>query len=173
MLFWPFVCYCPHCERRFREEEGAKLPRVIDWHNPTWTAFQRGRERWMKEFAGMLTDAVRRTRPTMTSTHQLSPVLHDWRMAMPYDLTDVCDYASGDFYGPPAQQSLVCKIFEDLSVRKPFEFMTSRCIESVGPRDDEVGFQDGDAGFPRSGLLGGIHVHRRHRSGRNSQSQGL
>lgn len=129
MLFWPFVCYCPHCEQRFREEEGASLPTVIDWHNPVWMAFQRARERWMKELAGLLTDAVRRTRPAMTSTHQLSPVLHDWRTAMPYDLTDVCDYASGDFYGPPEQQSLVCKIFEDLSVRKPFEFMTSRCTD--------------------------------------------
>lgn len=129
MLFWPFVCYCPHCQRRFQDEEGAKLPTVIDWHDPVWMAFQRARERWMKELAGLLTDAVRRARPSMTSTHQLSPVLHDWRTAMPYDLTDVCDYASGDFYGPPAQQSLVCKIFEDLSVRKPFEFMTSRCID--------------------------------------------
>ncbi len=62
MLFWPFVCYCPHCERRFQEEEGAKLPRVIDWHNPTWMAFQRARERWMKEWP-----AAHGSRPPHTS----------------------------------------------------------------------------------------------------------
>ncbi|PTY02318.1 hypothetical protein DB346_09410 [Verrucomicrobia bacterium LW23] len=128
MLFWPFACYCPHCKSRFLKEEGKELPVIVNWNDPTWMAFQRARERWMKELAGLLTEVVRRVRPSMTATHQLSPVLHGWRMAMPYDLTDVCDYASGDFYGPPAHQSFVCKIFEALSVRKPFEFMTSRCI---------------------------------------------
>ncbi len=129
MLFWPYACYCPHCKSRFLKEEGKTLPTVIDWNNPTWMAFQRARERWMSEMAGLLTAAVRRTRPSMTVTHQLSPVLGEWRAAMPYSLTEHCDYASGDFYGPPIQQSVVCKIFEALSVRKPFEFMTSRCLD--------------------------------------------
>ena len=129
MLFWPYACYCPHCKARFLNEVGQPIPAIIDWNNPVWMAFQRARERWMSELAGLLTAAVRRTRPAMTATHQLSPVLHDWRTAMPYSLTDHCDYASGDFYGPPIQQSVVCKIFEAISVRKPFEFMTSRCID--------------------------------------------
>lgn len=128
MLFWPYACYCPHCKARFFEEEGQIIPTIIDWNNPVWMAFQRARERWMSELAGLLTAAVRRTRPAMTVTHQLSPVLHGWRTAMPYSLTEHCDYASGDFYGPPIHQSVVCKIFEAISVRKPFEFMTSRCV---------------------------------------------
>ena len=129
MLFWPYACYCPHCKARFLKEEGSEIPSVVDWNNATWMAYQRARERWMSELAGLLTAAVRRTRPSMTVTHQLSPVLHGWRTAMPYSLTEHCDYASGDFYGPPIQQSVVCKIFEALSVRKPFEFMTSRCLD--------------------------------------------
>ena len=128
MLFWPYACYCPHCKARFFKEEGQAIPAIIDWNNPVWMAFQRARDRWMSELAGLLTAAVRRTRPAMTATHQLSPVLHGWRTAMPYSLTEHCDYASGDFYGPPIQQSVVCKIFEAISVRKPFEFMTSRCV---------------------------------------------
>ena len=128
MLFWPYACYCKHCEARFLKEEGRVIPTVIDWNNRVWMAFQRARERWMSELAGLLTAAVRRTRPSMTATHQLSPVLHGWRTAMPYSLTEHCDYASGDFYGPPIQQSVVCKIFEAISVKKPFEFMTSRCL---------------------------------------------
>ncbi|MFZ4776060.1 MAG: alpha-L-fucosidase [Terrimicrobiaceae bacterium] len=129
MLFWPYACYCAHCSARFAKEEGGSIPTVIDWNNPKWMAYQRARERWMSELAGLLTAAVRRTRPSMTVTHQLSPVLHGWRTAMPYSLTEHCDYASGDFYGPPIQQSVVCKIFEAISVRKPFEFMTSRCLD--------------------------------------------
>ena len=129
MLFWPYTCYCPHCTARFLKEVGQPIPTVIDWNNPLWMAYQRARERWMSELAGLLTSAARRTRPTMTVTHQLSPVLHGWRTAMPYSLTEHCDYASGDFYGPPIQQSVVCKIFEAISVRKPFEFMTSRCTD--------------------------------------------
>jgi hypothetical protein len=128
MLFWPHVCYCDYCRKRFRAEAGAALPEVVDWNDPTWMAFQRARERWMAELAGLLTAAVRRTRPSMTVTHQMSPVLHGWGLAMPYYLTEHCDYCSGDFYGPAIQQSLVCKIFEAISTRKPFEFHTSRCV---------------------------------------------
>ncbi|XHR26697.1 MAG: beta-galactosidase trimerization domain-containing protein [Chthoniobacteraceae bacterium] len=129
MLFWPYICYCPHCRRRFKEENGHEIPTTIDWNNPVWTAFQQARERWMNEMAKALTDAVRRTRPSMTVTHQMSPVLHDWRFGMPFSLTDHCDYTSGDFYGPAIQQSLVCKLFEAISINKPFEFHTSRCMD--------------------------------------------
>ena len=128
MLFWPYVCYCPHCKARFLKEAGAEIPTVVDWNNPTWMAFQRARERWMSEFAGEITATVRRTAPSMTVTHQLAPVLHGWRMGMTYQLAEHCDYASGDFYGSPILQSAVCKIFEAISARKPFEFMTSRCL---------------------------------------------
>jgi len=129
MLFWPYVCYCTHCRERFRREEGRDLPVVIDWHDPVWMAFQRARENWMSELAGALTATVRRTRAGMSVTHQMSPVLLDWRLGMPYAITEHCDYASGDFYGPPTQQSVVCKIFEALSRNRPFEFMTSRCVD--------------------------------------------
>jgi hypothetical protein len=128
MLFWPHVCYCDYCRERFRAEAGAELPEIVDWNDPTWMAFQRCREKWMSELAGLLTDAVRRSRPSMTVTHQMSPVLHGWPLAMPYSLSEHCDYCSGDFYGPAIQQSLVCKIFEAISTRKPFEFHTSRCV---------------------------------------------
>ncbi len=129
MLFWPCPCYCHHCQARFKKEHGQELPTTINWNNPTWIAFQRSRENWMCEMAGDLTAEVRRARPAMTVTHQMSPILHDWRAGMPYAITEHCDYASGDFYGPPIQHSVACKIFEALSQNKPFEFMTSRCLD--------------------------------------------
>ena len=36
MPFWPDVCYCAHCTERFRREEGAEPPRIVDWDDPTW-----------------------------------------------------------------------------------------------------------------------------------------
>jgi hypothetical protein len=128
MLFWPHVCLCDWCRERFRQEAGLEIPAVVDWHDPAWMAFQRARERWMGEFAGLLTAAVRRARPSMTVTHQMSPVLHPWTLGMPYSLAEHCDYCSGDFYGPAIQQSLVCKIYEAISTAKPFEFHTSQCV---------------------------------------------
>jgi len=128
MLFWPHICCCDYCQERFQKETGQSIPKVINWNNSQWVSFQRARERWMYEFAGELTESVRRTRSSMTVTHQMSPVLAPWRLAMPFSLTDHCDYTSGDFYGPPVQQSVVCKIFEAISDKKPFEFHTSCCI---------------------------------------------
>lgn len=129
MLFWPYPCYCRHCAARFQKEAGRPLPRIVDWNDPVWVKFQRARERWMSELAGALTAAVRRTRPAMTATHQTGPVLLDWRGAMPYSILDHCDYATGDFYGSPVQQSVVCKIFNAISRHRPFEMMTSRCTD--------------------------------------------
>lgn len=128
MLFWPYLCYCKHCQARFQKEEGRSLPTTINWNDRAWMAFQRARERWMDEHAAELTAIVKKTRPSMTVTHQMSPILHDWRMAMPFSLTNHCDYTSGDFYGSPTQQSMAYKVFTSLSRNKPIEFMTSRCV---------------------------------------------
>lgn len=129
MLFWPYACYCPHCQERFQKEQGHPLPAVIDWHDPIWMAFQLSRERWMVELAGLLTAAARRAHPALSVTHNMSPVMFDWRLGMHYSITEHCDYASGDFYGPPIQQSVACKIFDSLSLNQPFEIMTSRCVD--------------------------------------------
>jgi hypothetical protein len=130
MLFWAWPCHCPHCQRRYAEETGfEKIPLTVNWNNPAWMAYQRGRERWMNELAGDLYATVKRIRPTMSVSHQSSPVLHDWRVAMPFDIFDNMDYPSGDFYGPPVQQSVACKIFDALTVRKPYEIVTSRSLD--------------------------------------------
>ena len=129
MLFWPHVCCCKYCEKRFEQKYGGEIPGTIDWNDRRWVGFQRMREEWMHEFTGLLTAAVRRSRPAMTVTHQMSPVLAPWSLGMPFSLIEHCDYASGDFYGPPIQQSVVCKIYESISTKKPFEFHTSRCVD--------------------------------------------
>jgi len=125
MTLWPDVCYCTHCIEKFRSEAGVEPPRIVDWDDPTWRKFQAARQRWMLEFAQDITHAIKETRP-ITVTHQYSSILHHWRFGAPLELRDAMDYACGDFYGGPAQHSLVCKTFHGLSLKRPIEFMTSR-----------------------------------------------
>ena len=125
MTFWPEVCYCPHCAERFWREQNAELPRIVDWNDPTWRAFQKSRPAWLLEFAEAVTGAVKKIRP-ITVNHQYSTIFHNWTIGVPLELTQACDYVGGDFYGGPAQQSLVCKAYYGLTRTRPFEFHTSR-----------------------------------------------
>lgn len=125
MTFWPYVCYCPHCSERFRREHNAEPPRIVNWDDPTWRAFQKARQKWLLEFAMLVTKNVKEIRP-ITVTHQYSTVFDDWRFGVPLELRDACDYLGGDFYGGPTQYSLVCKAYYGLTSVQPFVFMTSR-----------------------------------------------
>ncbi|MCL5999544.1 MAG: alpha-L-fucosidase [Chloroflexi bacterium] len=125
MTFWPEVCYCPHCTARFLAEEGREAPRVVDWDDPIWRAWQAARQRWLREFAMDTTNIVKTVKP-ITVNHQLSTIFHNWTLGVPLEMTDACDYVGGDFYGGPAQHSLACKVYNGLTRHKPFEFHTSR-----------------------------------------------
>lgn len=123
MTFWPYVCYCPHCSERFRREHNAEPPRIVNWDDPTWRAFQKATQKRLLEFAMLVTRNVKEIRP-ITVTHQYSTVFDDWRFGVPLELRDACDYLGGDFYGGPTQYSLVCKAYYGLTSVQPFVFMT-------------------------------------------------
>ena len=59
MMFWPAVCGCAHCRERYRAEDGTQIPDVVDWTSPTWCSFQAARERWIREFARIMTDLAK------------------------------------------------------------------------------------------------------------------
>jgi hypothetical protein len=125
MILWPGVCYCEYCTDRFRKEHNAEAPRIVNWDDPLWRTFQAARQRWMGEFAEEFTQAVKSVRP-ITVEHQYATVFSDWRSGVPLEMRNACDFVGGDFYGGPAQFSLVCKTYQSLSPKRPFEFMTSR-----------------------------------------------
>ena len=127
MTFWPAVCYCPHCTARFWKEEGCEPPRMVDWTDRTWRAFQQARERWMREFAHQVTDTIKQTRPIRVY-HQFSTVFHHWSYGVSLEQNEASDLCAGDFYGGATQFSLVCKVYQSLSRTRPFEFMTSRTL---------------------------------------------
>jgi hypothetical protein len=126
MTFWPGVCYCQHCAARFRKEQGKDLPRVVNWLDPTWRAFQKARQDWLLDFAKTCTAAVKKARPGITVNHQYSTIFHNWTLGVPLELAEACDYVGGDFYGGPIQHSLACKVYHGLTRSRPFEFHTSR-----------------------------------------------
>jgi hypothetical protein len=127
MTFWPTVCYCPHCTARFWKEEQAEPPRIVDWTDPTWRAFQKARERWMREFALQSTQTIKQTRPIQVF-HQFSTVFEPWQFGVSLEQNEASDFCSGDFYGGATEFSLVCKAYDGLTRTQPFEFMTSRTI---------------------------------------------
>ena len=141
MILWPGVCYCSYCTGRFWKEQNAEPPRVVDWDDPTWRAFQQSRQRWMLEFAKDFTSMVKSIRP-ITVEHQFATVFTNWVNGVPLELgTEACDFVGGDFYGGPAQFSLVCKAFNGISRTRPFEFMTSRTNDltdfvTIKPKDE-------------------------------------
>jgi hypothetical protein len=126
MTFWPHVCYCDNCKRRYEKELGGAMPRTIDWNDPRWNAFQDRREKWLNEFAFYCTNLVKSLKPGVTVNHQYSLITQSWIRGVVEEHTDACDYVGGDFYAGPTEQGLICKLFNSLA--GSFEFHTSRCI---------------------------------------------
>ena len=56
MLFWPHMCYCDSCKKRWTEEVGGDIPTVENWKDEAWLLHIEKRRQWMGEFAQMVTD---------------------------------------------------------------------------------------------------------------------
>jgi hypothetical protein len=123
-LFWPGVCYCPHCTARFWREYKTEPPRIVDWDDPTWRQFQKMRQQSLLDLALTIYRTIKQIRP-MTVCFNNAASFHDWLTGVPFELNDAADYASGDFYGGPEQFSLICKTFDSLTKTHPYEFMQS------------------------------------------------
>ena len=125
MTFWTCVCYCPHCQKRWREEVGGEIPRTVDWTDQRWVRFQRKREEWLGEFAAICTSTVKAARPQASVEHQASTYPGTWNNGASWPLLAQNDFLQGDFYGDALQGSFVRKMLEDLTPNLPFGFETS------------------------------------------------
>jgi len=125
MTFWPRVCYCAHCKKRFADEVGGDLPRTINWEDPKWVSFQRKRESWLVEFAAHLTQTVKALKPQLSVEHQSSTFTANFRLGVTEPLAAQNDFLQGDFYGDAVQGSLIRKLFHNLSPNQPYGFETS------------------------------------------------
>ncbi len=127
MTFWPLPCYCPACSERHQRELGGPIPRVVDWNDRGWRAFQQKREDWLVEFGALATAAVRRHKPGASVNHQFSLAAAPWIQGVTERHRDFCDYLGGDFYEDFDHQAFFCKLFRTISPSLPYEFHTSRC----------------------------------------------
>ncbi|MDZ4857909.1 MAG: beta-galactosidase trimerization domain-containing protein [Candidatus Hydrogenedentes bacterium] len=125
MTFWPRVCYCSHCKKRFADEAGGEPPRIVNWDDPNWVKFQRKREAWLVEFASHMTQTVKKLKPEATVEHQASTFTANFRLGVTEPLAAQNDFLQGDFYGDAVQGSLIRKLFYNLSPNQPYAFETS------------------------------------------------
>ena len=75
MAFWPTVCYCESCRKRWAEEVGGEMPTVVDWKDPRWLKFQEKRCQWLGEFQQAVYDAVKEANPACSVEQQNSVML--------------------------------------------------------------------------------------------------
>ena len=127
MTFWPLVCYCENCRKRFKNETGGEIPVVVDWRDNLWLQFQACRESWIGEFADYCSAELRRMKPGIAIEHQFSTIHQNWQFGVTERLNAASDYAGGDLYGGHYQESFICKLYYEITNNQPFEYMTSRC----------------------------------------------
>jgi hypothetical protein len=125
MTFWPWLCFCDHCAKRFDQEVGGTIPRTVDWFDKKWVAFQRCRERWLTEFAHVATSTVKGLKPDTSVEHQSSTYPLNWMFGVVESLSAENDFLQGDFYGDQLQGSFVRKLLARLTPKRPFGYETS------------------------------------------------
>ena len=127
MTFFPEVCYCPSCRKKYKDETGKELPRRIDWNDPDWLDYAYRRDRWIAEYAKFATDCVKAVKPHVTVEHQFSRITGAWIDGSTEDIMKAVDYAGGDYYGGFLQQTFINKYYKNVSPNLPFVYHTSRC----------------------------------------------
>lgn len=127
MLFWPHMCYCDSCKKRWNKEVGGEIPTVEDWKDKYWLLHIEKRRQWMGEFAQMVTDYTKELIPGVSVEHNFAcAVLSDGKLAIAEPVNDACDYVGGDLYGGIYRQSFTCKYYRNITKNNPFEYMFGR-----------------------------------------------
>ena len=128
MLFWPHMCYCESCKKRWKEEVGGEIPTQENWSDPLWLLHIQKRREWMGEFAQSVTDEMKSIAPCISVEHNFAcAILADGKLAIAEPVNDACDYVGGDLYGGIYRQSFTCKFYRNITKNQPFEYMFSRC----------------------------------------------
>ena len=128
MTFWPEICTCPACRKRYFEESGGKeIPRTIDWNDPDFRDYAYKLDEWMADYAAFATDTVKAVKPQVTIEHQFSRITMPWFNGSTEMLTEHVDYCGGDYYGGYLQQTFINKYYKSVSPTLPFVYHTGRC----------------------------------------------
>lgn len=96
MIYWPRVCVCDNCRRRFRRESGADIPDKVNWADSLWCKFANSRERWLGETFKRLAETVRRN-AAIPLFNNASPQPVTWLWGDTVDELSGQDLLGGDF----------------------------------------------------------------------------
>jgi len=131
MTFWPTVCYCSNCKKRYKEETGEEIPKIINWEDSAWIRFQKKREEWLVDFEAMATIAAKKFKPDVTVRHNCSSAVGSWVRGHTARIADYCDYVGGDPGGSLTERSFIFKLYGNLKPNMPFDFGTPLCYPSL------------------------------------------
>jgi len=124
MILWRMMCYCPHCQKRFKEETGYDLPEKVDWQDPVWLTYLRKREEWNEEIFSRIIAKVKQYKPEVTVMCNSS--YYPWYfLGESMEFFRLGEFIGGDFNMDRLSHSFECKLFNSVSAHKPFEFLGS------------------------------------------------
>jgi hypothetical protein len=96
MIYWPRICVCNNCRRRFCQESGADIPDTVNWADPVWCKFANSRERWLGETFKGITETTRRN-AAIPLFNYASPQPITWVLGDTVDELSGQDLLGGDF----------------------------------------------------------------------------
>ena len=132
MLFWPHLCYCDSCKKRWAEEVGGEIPTIEDWNDEKWLLHMEKRRKWMGEFAQLVTDKTKTINPNLSVEHNFAnAVLPNRVRNEAEEVNNACDFSGGDLYGNLYSHSFTCKFYINITKNQPFEYMFARCEENL------------------------------------------
>lgn len=129
MLFWPIMCYCDNCKKRYRDEVGTDIPTVKNDRDPAWRTHMRKRREWMGEYAQWATDTAKKYMPHLAVYHNVASNVVRNDRCNAEEVVRACDYIAGDLYGNNVFARLYLK---NATPNQPFEYMFSRCHPNLG-----------------------------------------
>ena len=132
MPFWPRMCYCKHCRKKYRKETGRiHMPWIYNFSSQAWVELIEARQRWINEFMALNTKTLKDINPNIAVEHNMAAVGNNWFNGNVESQFQCSDYASGDYYGGYLQQTFMCKYYNNMTVHKPFSYITSRCDSNL------------------------------------------
>ena len=133
MLYWPCMCCCGHCRKRWADEVGTPFPTEENWNDKGWLLLMEKHRTWMGEFAQWVTDITKELFGNVSVEHNVAySALPGGKTANCEEVIAACDYAGGDLYRGIYSQSFACKFYRNITKNQPFEYMFSRCAPNLG-----------------------------------------
>ena len=132
MLYWAHPCYCESCKARWKRETGMdELPTNDSTDDPLWRRYCRHRNAWIGEFAKSITDHVHKRAPHLTVQHNVSAAGKERYFGTGNAVNRASEFCGGDLSGGLLEESVVCKIFREITENQPFEYMFPKCEPSL------------------------------------------